>query len=102
MFKSSVQYTNRYKDSYTWIKVSENTYEFTMDSDSMKYCRYGGREGDEGIDITDLGMFDPSGGPYVCLGMEIDGKPITRIYSEVDKMYVECKDFYEPGSDPQV
>jgi len=102
MFKSSVQYTNRYGDSYTWIKVSENIYEFTIDGDSMKWCRYGGKEGNESVDTSNLGMFDPSGGPYVCLGMEIDGKPITRIYSEVDKMYVECKDFYEPGQDPQV
>lgn len=102
MFKSSVQYTNRYKDSYTWIKVSENTYEFTMDSDSMKYCRYGGREGDEGIDITDLGMFDPSGGPYVCLGMEIDGKPITRLSVTPRGFRAECRVYYQPGSDPQV
>ena len=102
MFKSDTMYTNRYSDSYMWEAVDDNVYKFVMDEKAIKFCRYGGKEGDTEVDITDLGMFDPSGGPYVCLGMEIDGKPITRIYLEVDKMYVECKDFYEPGQDPQV
>jgi len=81
MFKSDVKYTNRYSDSYTWTKVSESTYEFTMEGDSLKYCRYGGREGVEGIDTLDLGMFDPSGGPFVALGMEIDGRKIKKLYA---------------------
>lgn len=81
MFKSNVKYTNRYRDAYTWTKVSENVYEFTMEGDSMKYCRYGGKEGSVGIDDQDLGMFDPSGGPFVSLGDEIDGKKIKKLYS---------------------
>jgi len=95
MFKSDTEYTNRYNDNYEWVVENETTYRFQMSGDSMNYCRFGGREGDDGLDLTDLEMFDPSGGPYVCLGMEIDGKPITRIYSKADKMYVECKDFME-------
>ena len=81
MFESNVTYTNRYRDVYTWTKLSENVYEFTMEGDSMQYCRYGGKEGVEGIDDQDLGMFDPSGGPYVCLGMKIDDNEIKRLYS---------------------
>lgn len=81
MFESNVTYTNRYRDVYTWTKLSENVYEFTMEGDSMQYCRYGGKEGVEGIDDQDLDMFDPSGGPYVCLGMKIDDKEIKRLYS---------------------
>jgi hypothetical protein len=42
-----------------------------MEGDSMKYCRMGGKEGQEGIDPNDLGMFDPSGGPYVAIGSKI-------------------------------
>ena len=90
MFKSDTMYTNRYSDSYMWEAVNDTTYKFVMDSKAMKWCRYGGREGVKGIDTSNLGMFDPSGGPYVCLGMEIDGKPITRIYSETDTFCVEC------------
>jgi hypothetical protein len=90
MFKSNTEYTNRYNDKYKWVEGNETTYRFEMAGDSMKYCRFGGREGVEGVDTSDLGMFDPSGGPYVCLGMEIDGKPITRLYSREDGMYAEC------------
>jgi len=80
MFESNVNYTNRYGDAYTWTKVSENVYKFNMEGNSITYCRYGGREGVEGLDKNNLGMFDPSGGPYVSLGMEIDSKPIKRLY----------------------
>ena len=31
------------------------------------------------MSLQDLGMFDPSGGPYVSLGTKIDGKEIVRI-----------------------
>ena len=84
MFEAGKVYKNRYNDEYTWVILSENEYQFRMTGDSMKYCRYGGREGVEGIDTSNLGMFDPSGGPFVGLGMEIDGKPITRLYSTED------------------
>jgi hypothetical protein len=34
--------------------------------------RFGGKEGQDGIDPrTDLGFFDPSGGPFVAVGSEI-------------------------------
>ena len=102
MFKSDTMYTNRYSDSYMWEAMDHHTYKFVMEDRVMKYCRFGGREGQSEVALNDLGMFDPSGGPYVCLGMEIDGKPITRIYSGEDGMYAECKDFVEPGSDCQV
>ena len=81
MFEAGKVYKNRYSDEYTWVILSENEYQFRMTGDSMKYCRYGGREGVDEIDVNDLGMFDPSGGPFVSLGMEIDGRTITRLYS---------------------
>ena len=62
-----------------------------MTGNSLEYCRYGGKEGVEGIDANDLGMFDPSGGPYVSLGMEIDGKPITRLYNSESGFCAEVK-----------
>lgn len=102
MFESNKVYKNRYGDSYKWIVENETTYRFEMTGDSMEYCRFGGRRGQPKVDLDSLGMFDPSGGPYVELGMKIDGKPITRIYSQTNGMYAECKDFVEPGSDCQV
>jgi len=59
---------NRYSDDYHWEKLNDKEYKFVMEGDSMKYCRYGGKEGQEKLDINDLGMFDPSGGPYVAIG----------------------------------
>ena len=56
---------NRYGDEYHYEKIGENEYKFVMEGDSMTYCRF------EGIDHDDLGMFDPSGGPYVAVGSKI-------------------------------
>ena len=79
MFGSSKVYTNRYGDKYVFSQLFENQYLFKMEGDSLNYCRYGGKEGQVGLDMQDLGMFDPSGGPYVALGTKVDGKPIIRI-----------------------
>ena len=62
---------NRYGREYSFVHVNDNLYRFNMDEEHMKYMRFGGKEGQEGIDHTDLGMFDPSGGPYVEVGGQI-------------------------------
>ena len=79
MFVSNEKYTNRYRDQYWFEKISPTTYKFVMEGDSMQYCRYGGKEGQQGIDTSDLGMFDPSGGPCISLGTKIDCKTIVKI-----------------------
>lgn len=79
MFISGKIYTNRYGDKYTFSILEDLKYLFVMTGDSMEYGRIGGKNGQEGINYNDLGMFDPSGGPYVALGMEINGKPIVNI-----------------------
>lgn len=90
MFESNKTYTNRYNDDYKWVTENESTYRFEITGDSMKYSRFAGRKGQDELSFDDLGMFDPSGGPYVALGMEIDGKPITRLYHDKDNMYAQC------------
>ncbi len=67
---------NRHGDEYSFEKVSENT--FTIKGD-LKYWRYGGREGQERMDFSDLGFVDPSGGPFIEVGMKIGGRKITKI-----------------------
>lgn len=79
MFQSGKVYKNRYNDKYVFSALEDGKYLFKMEGDSMQYCRYGGKEGQMGLDDQDLGMFDPSGGPYVTIGTEVDGKPITHI-----------------------
>jgi hypothetical protein len=67
---------NRYGDEYTFEKVDENIYTIVGD---LKYWRYGGREGQEQMDFSDLGFVDPSGGPFIEVGMKIEGRKITKI-----------------------
>ena len=62
---------NRYGVEYTFVKYDDKLYRFNMSEEGMKYSRYGGKEGQDGIDRTDLGFFDPSGGPFVAIGSKI-------------------------------
>ena len=70
------KYKNRYGDEYWFENTEPNKYRFVMPGNSMKYCRFGGRELEEGIDDNNLGMFDPSGGPYVAIGTQL---PIGKV-----------------------
>jgi len=62
---------NRYGVEYSYVKYDDNLYRFNMDEEGMKYMRVGGKEGQDGIDRTDLGFFDPRGGPFVAVGSKI-------------------------------
>lgn len=72
---------NRYGDEYAFNKVNENT--FTIVGD-LKYWRFGGREGQERMDMTNLGFVDPSGGPFIAVGMSIGGRTIKNISADGD------------------
>ena len=72
---------NRYGDQYTFEKVCDNAYTIVGD---LKYWRFGGREGQQQIDFTDLGFVDPSGGPFIGVGMVIEGRKIIRISVDGD------------------
>ena len=80
---------NRYGDEYHWEKISDNEYKFVMEGDSMKWCRYGGKEVQEELDLNDLGMFDPSGGPYVGIGSLVEGRVVEHIRSADETFIVK-------------
>lgn len=67
---------NRYGDEYWFEKVGDNSYIIKGD---LNYWRYGGKEGVEGINKDDLGFVDPSGGPFISAGYEIEGKKVKTI-----------------------
>jgi len=67
---------NRYGDEYSFVKLTEDTY--TIQGD-LKYWRFGGREGQNKMDMSDLGFVDPSGGPFIEIGMKIGDREIRRI-----------------------
>ena len=67
---------NRYGDIYHFEKLSENTYTIVGD---LKYWRYGGREGQQQMDMNDIGFVDPSGGPFISIGDIIESRRVVRI-----------------------
>ena len=79
---------NRYGDEYSFEKVAENTYTIVGD---LKYWRCGGKEGQAGIDDQDLGFVDPSGGPFIAVGSQINGQEIVRIRAEGESFYFDVK-----------
>ena len=79
---------NRHGNEYHFEKVDENVYTIVGELD---YWRYGGREGQPNIDWNDLGFVDPSGGPFIGLGSLIDGRKITRIRVENEKILFEVE-----------
>jgi hypothetical protein len=80
---------NRYGDSWCWDKQDETIYRFIMTGSSLEYCRLGGKEGQDKIDDQDLGMFDPSGGPYISLGQVLEGREIVRLRRTDGSFYAE-------------
>jgi hypothetical protein len=72
---------NRYGDEYSFARVDENTYTIVG---NLNYWRFGGREGQERMDMSDLGFVDPSGGPFIALGANIEGRKIVRISASGD------------------
>ena len=79
---------NRDGVEYYFAKINENTYTIVG---NLEYWRYGGREGQEQMDFNDLGFVDPSGGPFIELGMKIEGRKITRIRAEGDMILFEVE-----------
>lgn len=67
---------NRYGDVYEFVKVDENTYTIVGD---LKYWRFGGREGQNEFDWSNVGFVDPSGGPFISHGYGIEGRKVTNI-----------------------
>jgi len=89
MYKSNSEYKNRYGDRFEFVSTDSPT-RFILEGD-LNHFRYGGKEDQDSLDQLDLGMIDPSGGPYVELGTKINNKSITKIsiYSEVIMLETE-------------
>ena len=90
---------NRYDGEYLFDPVSKNVYELIPMNDKMKWCmsygRIGGKEGAESIDYSDLGFFDPAGGPFVSPGYPIGERKVKKIsierQGEVERILCEVE-----------
>jgi hypothetical protein len=77
---------NRHGDVYHFEKVNDNTYTIVGD---LSYWRYGGLEGQESVDFSNLGFVDPSGGPFISLGYPIENRRVTRIQVVDEQILLE-------------
>ena len=79
---------NRYGDEYQFECVGGNTYTIVG---GLKYWRFGGKEGQERIDMNDLGFADPSGGPFIGIGSKIDGRNVVKISAVGEQVFFEVE-----------
>lgn len=79
-------YKNRYGDEYWFERRGKDVLQIMGD---LKYWRYGGKEGTEGVDTDDLGFVDPSGGPYIAVGMQIEGHEVKKIWANDGGIFFE-------------
>ena len=77
---------NRHGDVYHFEKVNDNTYTLVGD---LSYWRYGGLEGQESVDFSNLGFVDPSGGPFISIGYPIENRKVTRIQVVDEQILLE-------------
>ena len=70
---------NRYGNEYHFEQINDNTYTIKGE---LSYWRFGAREGQDQMDMTNLGFVDPSGGPFIQLGDHIGERKIVRIAAE--------------------
>jgi hypothetical protein len=82
---------NRYGDKYSFEPIGDNIYKFVMTGDSMNWCRYGGQENQDGIDYNNLGFFDPSGGPFISVGNELEIGIVKHIKSTADGIIIKVE-----------
>jgi hypothetical protein len=80
---------NRYGDEYDFVVVDDNTLTIVGD---LNYWRFGGKEGQHELDMSDLGMVDPSGGPYISVGSIIEGRQVKRISVDNEKILFRMGD----------
>lgn len=72
------KYTNRYRDEFWYEPVEGEPKKFKLCGE-LNYWRYGGKEGQEQIDMSDLGFADPSGGPFFECGQKFAIGVIKKI-----------------------
>ncbi len=72
---------NRYGDEYWFDQLQPNLYTI---KGNLRYWRFGGQEGQNQMDMSNLGFVDPSGGPFIGIGALIEGRRVIRISASGD------------------
>ena len=82
---------NRDGKEYSLERVDDNTYKFIMAEEDTMYMRVGGREGQDQIDMNDLGYFDPEGGPFISIDSLVEEKHVSRIRKTEEGIFVDIE-----------
>ena len=101
MYESNVTYRNRMNVGYTFLKLNEREYLFQISAEDNGYWRFGGKDNEPSVNMDDLGYFDPSGGPFVARGVEVDGRSVERIRSTPEGMILEIETLNEVAHDAE-
>lgn len=89
--KESKTLKNRNGKEYSFERVDDNTYKFIMAEEDAMYMRVGGREGQDQIDMNDLGYFDPEGGPFISIDSLVEDKRVSRIRRTEEGIMVDVE-----------
>lgn len=79
---------NRYGIEYWFKKENNDTYTI---QGNLNHWRFGAKEGVESNGFDDFGFADPSGGPFISIGYEIDKRKVKRIYIKDNELYFEVE-----------
>jgi len=79
---------NRYGTEYWFGKVGDKTYTIKGE---LEYWRFGGFEGQDHLDADNLGFVDPSGGPFISIGYEIEGHKVKQISAKDGQIFFEVE-----------
>lgn len=79
---------NRYGNEYWFAEAGEKILSVEGDLD---YWRFGGKENTEGIDESNLGFADPSGGPFLAPGYDTGSGIVKRVFLVDAKIMLEVE-----------
>lgn len=78
-YEADTLYRNRYGVEWQLKTLETGVYLFDFPVKELQYCRYGGKVGETGINMNDLGFIDPSGGPFLSDSDFVEGKKVKSI-----------------------
>jgi len=87
---AQMKYKNRNGTEY-WFERAGGKTVYTIKG-KLEYWRFGGREGVPGVDLDNLGFVDPSGGPYLEVGMTVEGRKIKKIWSNEGGIFFDLEE----------
>lgn len=79
---------NRNGTEYKFEKLEDNLYTIVGNLD---YWRYGGKPNASTFDYTDLEFVDPSGGPFISIGYQIEGRKVIKISAIGKNIFFEVE-----------